>query len=64
MKIEIELPDAYQPMIDTIITDTQKQNPDRDDVSIKTILEQICRKFIVESHAQIMMNIPTEKDAS
>lgn len=62
MKIEITLPDEYHPMIDTIIADTKEQNPDRDDVCIETVLEQMCRKFVVESHAQIMMNIPTEKE--
>lgn len=61
MKIEIELPDEYQPMIDVIIIDTEKQNPDRDDVSIETVLEQMCRKFIVESHAQIMISVPNSE---
>ena len=62
MKIEITLPDEYQHMIDMIIDDTKEQNPKRDDVSIETVLEQMCRKFVVESHAQLMINIPTEKE--
>ena len=62
MKIEIIIPDEYQPMIDVIIADTEKQNPDRDDVRIGLILEQICRKFIIESHSQIMTNLPNPED--
>ena len=38
MKIEIELPDAYQPMIETIVEDTKKQNPDRDDIDAESVL--------------------------
>lgn len=62
MKIEITLPDEYQIMVDGIIADTKEQNPDRDDVNIESILSQICRKFVVESYAQLMINLPNEKE--
>jgi hypothetical protein len=61
MKIEIELPDEYQSMIDVIVADTEKQNPDRDDVNIGTVLTQMCRKFVVDSYAQIMINVPNSE---
>ena len=62
MKIEVELPDAYQPMIETIVDDTKKQNPDRDDIDAESVLAQICRKFVVESYAQVMINLPNEEE--
>lgn len=59
MNLTIALPDEYQGMIDVIITDTKKQNPDRDDVEIGKILSQKCREFVIGLHDQIMMNIPS-----
>jgi hypothetical protein len=60
IEVTILLPDEYQGMIDAIITDTKKQNPDRDDVTAESIIEQVCRQFVVQSYSQIMMNMPSQ----
>ena len=59
MKIEITIPDEYRRMVEVIVADTKKQNPDWDDVAIDKILSQKCREFVLGLHDQIMMNLPT-----
>ena len=63
MELIITLPDEYQSMIDIIITDTEKQNPDRDDVTIDKILSQKCREFVLGLHDQIMIGLPNPGEA-
>ena len=63
MELIITLPDEYQHMIDVIIADTEKQNPDRDDVTIDTILAQKCREVVLGLHDQIMIGLPNPGEA-
>lgn len=64
MKLIIELPDEYQDMIDVVVADTKKQNLDRDDVTVESVLGQVCRQYIVHGHSQIMMNLPNEEEST